>query len=486
MSAPRSGVRRSAPAALAAVLTATAVAVGGCGMPELADLPLPGGAPSGPAYRVTVEFTDVLDLVPQAAVKVNDVTVGSVEEISLSGWTARARLRIDRAVRLPANATAAVRQTSLLGEKYVAVAAPVTESASGQLGEGAVIPLSRTKRSAEVEEVLAALGLLLNGGGLAQLKTINEELSKALEGRESTAKDALRQLDAFVGGLDRQRADLVRAVDALDRLTGRLSRQRAVLGDALAALDPGLGVLAAERDQLSDAVTALGELGRVGSRVVVESREDTVASLRALQPILDQLVRAGDALPKSLDFMLSYPFPPNVTGAIVGDFINMSLTADLDAATILANLFSAKPVAKPPPRSRSGSSGRNPSNPSGGGQRPGGTDDRPDGIGPLLPGVLPAICLPVGGLLPLDWLPPLLPECKLPPECKLLGPGSLLPLGGLLPPGGVVPPGTVFPPGTRLPLGTILTPGCLLPPPDGATNGRTGGLLDVLGGGLLE
>jgi phospholipid/cholesterol/gamma-HCH transport system substrate-binding protein len=478
-------VRRSAPAALTAVLTATAVAVGGCGLPELVDLPLPGGAPSGPGYRVTVEFADVLDLVPQAAVKVNDVTVGSVEEISLSGWTARARLRIDRAVRLPGNATAAVRQTSLLGEKYVAVAAPVTESPTGQLTEGAVIPLSRTRRSAEVEEVLAALGLLLGGGGLAQLKTINEELSRALEGRESTAKDALRQLDAFVGGLDRQKADLVRAVDALDRLTGRLSRQRAVLGDALAALDPGLGVLAQQRDQLSDALTALGELGRVGSRVVIESREDTVASLRALQPILAQLVRAGDALPKSLDFMLSYPFPPNVTGAIVGDFVNMSLTADLDAASILANLFSAKPVAKPPTRPRSGGSGPDRSNPSGG-QRPGGTGDRPDGIGPLLPGVLPAICLPVGGLLPLDWLPPLLPECELPPDCKLLRPGSLLPLGGLLPPGGVVPPGTVFPPGTKLPLGTILSAGCLLPPPDGATNGRTGGLLDVLGGGLLE
>ena len=40
------------------------------------DVPLPGGAPSGPSYEVTAEFSDVLDLVPQAAVKVNDVTVG--------------------------------------------------------------------------------------------------------------------------------------------------------------------------------------------------------------------------------------------------------------------------------------------------------------------------------------------------------------------------------------------------------------------------
>ncbi|PWU44568.1 mammalian cell entry protein, partial [Micromonospora globispora] len=329
-------------AALAAMLLPA-----GCGLPELADLPLPGGAPAGDGYTVTVEFSDVLDLVPQAAVKVDDVTVGSVEKISLSGWHAQVRLRIDRAVRLPANATAAVRQSSLLGEKYVTVAAPPTEPARGRLGDGDVIPLSRTSRGAEVEEVLAALGLLLNGGGLAQLRTINEELGKALDGREPAVRDTLHQLDTFIGGLDRQKTDIVRAIDALDRLTDRLARQRQVVGDALDSLAPGLTVLAQQRAQLTRALTALGELGRVGTRVVDRSRDDTLASVRALQPILEQLARAGDDLPKSLDFMLSYPFPPNVTGAIVGDFVNLSVTADLDAASILANLVAAAPAPAP-------------------------------------------------------------------------------------------------------------------------------------------
>src|SRR5262249_50280123 len=155
---------------------------------------LPGGAPQGPSYRVTAEFSDVLDLVPQAAVKVNDVTVGSVQKITLSGWNARVEMAIDRDVRLPANATAAIAQTSLLGEEYVGRPAPAAAASQGTLADGAVIPLSRTSRSAEVEEVLGALGLLLNGGGLAQLKTISQELTKALSGRESTVTDLLRQL----------------------------------------------------------------------------------------------------------------------------------------------------------------------------------------------------------------------------------------------------------------------------------------------------
>jgi phospholipid/cholesterol/gamma-HCH transport system substrate-binding protein len=324
--------------ALAALMSLLA---GGCS----SSLPLPGAAPAGPAYRVVVEFADVLDLVPQSAVKVNDVTVGSVEEIWLAGWTARVRVRIADHVHLPDNATAAIRQTSLLGEKFVSLDAPAGEPAQGSLSDGDVIPLARTRRSAEVEEVLGALGLLLNGGGLGQIKTINEELAAALEGHEADAQAALRSLDQFIAGLDAQRDEITRAIDGLDRLSARLSAQRATIGAAVDALGPGLRVLAQQRAQLTAALTALGELGKVGNRVVTASRDDTLASIKALRPTLDQLVRAGDTLPKAMDFLLTYPFPPNITGAITSDRVNLHVTADLDASQILANLLAAAPPA---------------------------------------------------------------------------------------------------------------------------------------------
>jgi phospholipid/cholesterol/gamma-HCH transport system substrate-binding protein len=436
-----------------AVALAAALGATGCSLPNLADLPLPGGAPSGRSYHVTVEFSDVLDLVPQSAVKVNDVTVGSVEKVWLTGWTARVRVKIDRAVRLPDNATAAIRQTSLLGEKFVALAAPTAEQPAGRLSDGDLIPLSRTRRSAEVEEVLGALGLLLGGGGLAQLKTINEELAKALDGREPAARDALHQLDAFIGGLDAQKADIVRAIDALDRLTARLAAQRATIGEAVDALGPGLTVLAEQRAQLTGTLTALGDLGRVGSRVVTKSRDDAVANLRALQPVLDQLVRAGDDLPRSLDFMLSYPFPPNADGAIVGDFMNLNAKADLDAATILANLLIAPAPARAPA-------------PATAPPRPAAPRTQaPPPTGPPPGSLLPRVCLPGGVLPPIDKLPP---GCALPQGCAPLPPGSPVPPGGLVARDGVVPPGTVLPRGTRVPPGTVLPPACLLPGTPGA------------------
>ena len=464
-------MRRRASRALAcAVLVALVPA--GCGLPDLADLPLPGGAPQGAGYTVTAEFGDVLDLVPQAAVKVDDVTVGSVERISLAGWTARVTLRLGADVRLPANATAAVRQSSLLGEKYVTVAAPPTGASGDRLADGDVIPLSRTARGAEVEEVLAALGLLLNGGGLAQVRTINRELAAALDGREPAVRDALGRLDEFIGGLDRQKADLVRALDALDRLSARLHRQKAVLGEAVDSLAPGLTVLARQRAQLTGALTALGKLGTVGTRVVDRSRDDTLADLRALRPILEQLARAGDDLPKSLDFMLSYPFPPNVTGAIVGDFVNLSVTADLDAASILANLVAAAPApVRPVAPPRTGATAPS----------PGGPLTGPSPGAGALPQLPLTRCLPDPEDFPAIWTPPR--DCLLPEGCVLLRPGSPVPVGGLILPKGVVPPGTALPAGTELPAGTVMSAQCVLPV-TGAVTGRIGDLPDILGGGL--
>ncbi|MDO0915434.1 MCE family protein [Streptomyces sp. DT2A-34] len=311
----------------------------GCEFNGWYDVQLPGGAASdGNAYHVTVEFRDVLDLVPQSAVKVNNVTVGAVEKVELKGWHARVRLRVADSVKLPANAIAELRQTSMLGEKYVALSKPPATTPVGRLGDGDVIPLSRSGRNPEIEEVLSALSALLNGGGVAQLKTITVELNKALEGRENRVKSLLKELDTFLGGLDKQKQDIVRALKAVDRLAKRLGKEKETIADAVEEMPPALKVLADQRRDLTRMLTALSKLGRTGTKVVNASHDDTVANLKRLRPILQQLNKAGDDLPNSLELLTTYPFPRNAVDAIKGDYVNLHITADLDLAGIYGNL----------------------------------------------------------------------------------------------------------------------------------------------------
>ncbi|MEU5521341.1 MCE family protein [Streptomyces sp. NPDC047860] len=337
MSARRTNGRRGTGAF--AWAAAASLLLSGCEFNGLYDVPLPGGAAAdGAAFHVTVEFRDVLDLVPQSAVKVNDVTVGAVEKVELDGWHARVRLRVADSVKLPANAVAELRQTSMLGEKYVALSAPSGAAPVGRLADGDRIPLSRSGRNPEIEEVLSALSALLNGGGVAQLKTITIELNKALGGRENRVKSLLKELDTFLGGLDGQRKEIVRALKGIDRLAKRLGKEKKTIAEAVDTMPPALKVLADQRRDLTKMLTALSKLGTTGTRVVNASHDDTVANLKRLRPILQQLNKAGDDLPNSLELLTTYPFPRNAADAVKGDYVNLQITADLDLSSIYGNL----------------------------------------------------------------------------------------------------------------------------------------------------
>ncbi|MBM6400133.1 MCE family protein [Phycicoccus sonneratiae] len=335
--------RRTRTAVTALVSALALVVLAGCS--SVYDLPLPGGpGAEGRQISVRAEFADVLDLVPRSSVKIDEVTVGEVTDIELDGWTARVTMRIPAASKLPDDTRAELKQTSLLGEKYVALERP-EGGGTGSLADGDLIPLERTGRNPEVEEVLAALSMLLNGGGVGQLKIIESELNDAMRGNHEEIDSLITQLDTFVGGLDEQKAEIIRAIDGIDRLSASLAERKDQLAAVLQELPKGLAILADQREQLTRMLTALSRLGKVGSTVIEASRDDVLANLAALKPILAQLNAAGDDLPKSLQLLLTYPFPDSSLQAIKGDYTNLRVTADLD----LRNLTLPTPTGLPLP-----------------------------------------------------------------------------------------------------------------------------------------
>jgi phospholipid/cholesterol/gamma-HCH transport system substrate-binding protein len=314
---------------VAAAFVAGAVTMSGCGFSGVYDLPLPGGADLGShPYQVTARFANVLDLVPQAAVKVNDVAVGKVTKITLpaNGWTANVIMLVNGNVHLPANSFAYLQQSSLLGEKYVELAAPTDGSATGALANGATIPISRTNRNPEVEEVLGALSLLLNGGGLSQLHTITVQLNDALRGNEQAVRGFLSQADILVGNLNTQRRGITAALDGLDRLSATLAGRDRQIGNVLDNLSPGLAVLAQQRGQLVALLDSLNKLSDVAVDTINRSTQNFASDMRSLAPVLRQLANAGQALPQALQVLLTYPFTDQVLNDFKGDYLNVFLT----------------------------------------------------------------------------------------------------------------------------------------------------------------
>lgn len=326
---------------LIALLVGT-LSLGGCGF-SVYDLPLPGGADTGSdPLTVKVQFADVLDLVPQSTVKVDDLTVGKVTKVELDHGVAVVTMELRKDTDLPADARAEIQQTSLLGEKYVALSAPASGDSGPRLKSGDTIPLANTGRNPEVEEVLGALSLILNGGGVAQLKTIATELNKALGGREDSARSVLDQVNKLVTNLDDNKQDIVDAIASVNRLSKSVHKQEKTIDATLDELPSALTSIDAQRKDLVTMLKALDHLGDTGVKVINASKDNTVAVVRDLQPVLTELANSGDHFVNSFNTFLTYPFvdaavgnnPQVARNLHMGDYVNLDVTLDLDMQSL--------------------------------------------------------------------------------------------------------------------------------------------------------
>jgi len=340
-------------------LLAVTLLTAGCSF-DVYKLPLPGGPDVGPdPITVTAQFRDVLDLVPDSTVKVDDVTVGKITDVSLEGYTAAVTMQLRNDTHLPDNAVATIQQTSLLGEKFVELAPPASGASPNLLTSGDVIPIAHTGQNPEVEQVLGALSLLLNGGGVGQLQTITRELDRTLHGREGEARSVLHRVRSFAGQLDRHKQDIVRALQALDRLSRSLDSQRSTIDDTLDELPGALRSINSQRHDLVRMLKALSHLSGVGVHVIRLSKASTIDTLRNLSPVLSRLQASGDDFVKGVNVALTYPFVDDVVGRDpqvarnlqMGDYTNLDITLDLslDDQGSLPSLPTDLPTSLPTP-----------------------------------------------------------------------------------------------------------------------------------------
>ncbi len=307
-----------------------ALLLGGCSFPDVHDLPLPGNEVTvEEGFQISADFEDVLNVVPRSTVRLGDIPIGQVESVTRTGWNARVTMRIRKDVELPADTEAEIRQSSLLGEKYVELSAPQTSdtddepTSSGRLADQDVIPIDRTGRNPEVEEVLGALSLLLTGGGVGQLQTISHELNEMMEGRTGEVRNVLRNVNTLVSTLNTQRGDIVDALESVNGLSETLVAEKETITEALDEIAPAVTELRDQQEQLVTMLSELDELGVVATRVVGEIKEDLLADLRHLEPILRNLADTGDSLVPGAVAAASYPFPINAADTIKGDYANV-------------------------------------------------------------------------------------------------------------------------------------------------------------------
>lgn len=337
--------RRIAPA----VVVAAALLSSGCAI-QPNDNTLPGQAAVGDdGYTVQVHFDQIENLVPNSTVLKDNVVIGTVAKIEVEDWEAVVEVRLLTDVPLPANAVFAVGQKTLLGAQYVDVSVPRTADgapAEEKLRDGDVIGVEQTGTYPATEQVLGAVALLLNNGGLSQISTITGELSTALHNRVPDTKSLVRRANDLLAVLDANRGEIVSALESMDRLTAGLREDRSAIATAIDRISPGLKALEEERARLVRAVTTTGRTGERAVKVVRASETALLANLDSLGPILTNLGKASKTLPEALKIGLTIPFPAMTTrNAVKGDYANLFATLDLRTGSLVDSWLGGTPPA---------------------------------------------------------------------------------------------------------------------------------------------
>jgi phospholipid/cholesterol/gamma-HCH transport system substrate-binding protein len=318
------------------MLTAT-----GCAFQGLNSLPLPGAVGRGPDAKIYhVEIANVATLESNSPVMIGDVVVGSVGNMTVRDWHADVEVSVKPDVVVPANAVATVGQTSLLGSMHLALNPPIGQQPSGQLQAGSTIPLDQSSTYPTTEKTLASLAAVVNGGGLGQIGDIIHNFSTAMSGRESDIRDLLVRLDKFIDILDRQRENLVAAIQDLNRLAGTFAGQSKVIERVINDVPPALDVLIKERPRITTALQKLGTLSDTATRLSHDSTADLVTDLKHLEPTVKALADIGPDLPNALGYAPNFPYSQSLLDrGVRGDYLNLFGVIDLTIPRLKRTLF---------------------------------------------------------------------------------------------------------------------------------------------------
>jgi phospholipid/cholesterol/gamma-HCH transport system substrate-binding protein len=247
-----------------------------------------------------------LQLNQGADVKLRDVVVGSVREISTNGTSASLRLALDPAltVFIPSNVQARLLPRTIFGERYVALVPPADASAV-PIHDGDVITQDRTTNAIELEQVLDDSLQLLQKVKVDKLAATLNAFAAAVDGRGARLGNDISQYDAYLGALNSVMPDLQADIALFAQ-------------DASTLDDTAPDLLAFLRDAAVTANTISQQSAQLHSFLV-----DATTAADVTRDFLDDhddaLIRLGQLSTPLAKLLATYsPTYPCVLGAIVG------------------------------------------------------------------------------------------------------------------------------------------------------------------------
>lgn len=267
-------------------------------------------------YSLYAYFRDTGGLDEKTSVKIAGVAAGTIEKIDLVNGRARLTIRMDPKVKLYSDASAAIKSTGLLGDKYLDIRIGSKEPV---LGDGNTIRHVRevmdvddlVRNVSEVSNNLNDLVKSLNQPDVTQsvrqtmmnLRDITAELKDVISRNDLKFQSVLDRIDSLVASMDaimkENREPLARTLSNFEDFSGSLKARGPEIIERLDAASEDLRTLLRDnRQDIQSIVKKTNETMDSVNRITkkVESGEGTVGKLFADDRLYNSLTEAASGV----------------------------------------------------------------------------------------------------------------------------------------------------------------------------------------------
>lgn len=297
--------------------------------PQLALQSVPLGMDTGEGSAdVELRFERADRLAPGAEVRYGERLVGRVRAVDTDGTDAVIGVRLEGGSGVPAGVFAEIRLPTALGSPFVALTPPGTTPPGDLLLEDTrLVPRERTGVGPDLESSLASLGLLLNGSGIAQLGSVMEELTVALDGRGDEIGRIRDRGERALELYEANRDHIDAAVLALDRVNAALAARRDLLDRGMTVSADLVSETARNRETISALMDTTTALTIQVERFTSATDGRLTPSLRTLTVLLEDMEGFGNEVAPTLEALRG--FVDRFDEAIRGDHMMFDGALDL-------------------------------------------------------------------------------------------------------------------------------------------------------------
>jgi phospholipid/cholesterol/gamma-HCH transport system substrate-binding protein len=301
-----------------------------------------------PRQHFSAMISDASELVTDNGVRINDVEVGKVTGISLDGLHAKVDFAVDRDVRLPAGTRVELRQTSLLGEAYLAL----VPAGGGRLAEDSTIPITHTRRVPQLEQVVGLGGELVNQVTADSLNRVITAFDEAAGGDPQRVARFLNAMAGATQAFAAHKEDLAATIDRVQQMAASLAPHTEELARSVDQFAHGLSALDRNKEELAAFVDSVDDLStRAAELVTANEAKLSTAAAKAR----DLLTQIDENLPDFEKAVQALPdFNNGWSCTVQGNYIQWLAAAYPEAARVDTGSGHCTPEEGPRGRQESG------------------------------------------------------------------------------------------------------------------------------------